>query len=93
MSEIIIGSGHAPVAKGGICTPSDGYRVLAANILIPAVKETASGDTEIIERGLSFLLSKRAETCFTLLDINPNVAIEAILKENGLELANGNGAR
>ncbi len=89
-----MGSGHAPVAKGGICTPSDGYRVLAANILFAAVQETASENTEIIERGLSFLLSQRAETYFALLDIDPGVAIKAVLKENGLELErNGDNSR
>ena len=77
----------------GICTPSDGFRVLAANILRQAVEEMASEDKEIAEYGLSSLLSKRAETCFALLDINPDVAIKAILLRNGLELVNGNGAR
>ncbi len=91
---MITGRGHAPIERGGICTPSDGYRVLAANILRQAVAEIASGDIEAAEYGLASLLSRRAETYFALLGIDPGVAIKAVLKENGLELErNGDNSR
>lgn len=91
---MITGRGHAPIERGGIYTPSDGYRVLAANILRQAVAEMASGDIEAAEYGLSSLLSRRAETYFALLDIDPDVAIKAVLKENGLEIErNGDNSR
>ncbi len=90
---MVTGRSHVSDEWDGICTPSDGFRVLAEKILLPAIKETTSDDTEIVERSLSFLLSRRAETYFALLDIDPEIVIKAILKENGLEIVNGNGAR
>ncbi len=90
---MVTGQSHVSDEWDGIRTPSDGFRVLAEKILLPAIKETASDDTEIVERSLSFLLSRRAETYFALLDIDPSVAIKAILLRNGLEIVNGNGTR
>ncbi len=55
-------SSHTPVGKSGICTPSDGYRALAAAVLFSAVKENS----------IDFLLSDAAETYFALLDIDPD---------------------
>ncbi len=73
MSLMITGqSSHAPVGKSGICTPSDGYRALAAAVLFSAIKEDS----------MDFLLSDAAETYFALLDIDPDAAIEAIRRKN-----------
>jgi len=90
---MVTGRSHVSDEWDGICTPSDGFRVLAYRILWQAVEEMESGDIEAAEHGLSSLLSERAQTYFALLDINPDVAIKAILLRNGLELVNGNGAR
>lgn len=65
-------SSRASAAKGGICTPSDGYRALAAAVLFSAVKEG----------NLDFLLSDAAETYFALLDIDHDAAIEAIRRKS-----------
>ena len=73
-----------PTQKGDILTPSDGYRRLALDILFPPIHKLNCG--EDIETHLAFILSRRARVCFQLLDKDPDVMIEAILKRNGLEI-------
>lgn len=77
-------------AKGEFITPSDGYRALAVDLLLPTIEGIDRGRQ--LERNIGFLLSKRARALFMLLDIDPDRATAAVLGRNGIEIIrNGNG--
>lgn len=54
-------------------TPSDGYRKLAVDILLDAVKAN----------DLDFLSTPLGQACFDILDVLPGPVITALKKRNG----------
>ena len=71
-----------PRDRGDINTPSDGYRTLAADILLPVIEAINAGQQ--FERNLAVLLSERSRKWLWLLGLDPDVVVERVLKRNGL---------
>jgi hypothetical protein len=63
----------SPKAKGDFVTPSDGYRQLAVDILLDAIKDA----------DLVFLSSDLGQACLDLVNIHPGRAIAELKRGDG----------